>query len=148
MLGAAPPADRKPMLHPRRSFRLFLLACGLSSCSGDAPPIPEVEYSSKIVGGREGTVADNREVISFKVDGRFDCQLHPRGFIANTLGQGITGTIRGTWALNGKTITLTIVSAEDERVLNKSTSSTIQSLTPNELKVRSAVGETSTFVRL
>jgi hypothetical protein len=148
MLGAAPPADRKPMLHPRRSFCLCLLACGLSSCSGDAPPIPEAEYSSKIVGGWEGTVADNREVISFKADGRFDCQLHPRGFIANTLGQGITGTIRGTWALNGKTITLTIVSAEDERVLNKSTTSTIQSLTPNELKVRSAVGETSTFVRL
>jgi hypothetical protein len=136
------------MLHPRRSFCLFLLAVGLSSCSGDAPAIPESEYSSKIVGEWEGTVADNREVISFKADGRFDCQLQPRGFIANTLGQGITGTIRGTWALNGKTITLTIVSAEDERVLNKSTTSTIQSLTPNELKVRSALGETSTFGRL
>ena len=41
------------------------------------------------------------------------------GFISNTLGQGVTGTIRGTWSIQGKVITLTINSAENERLLNK-----------------------------
>jgi hypothetical protein len=125
----------------------FLFACGLSSCSSEAP-VAEAEYPSKIVGEWQGTVGDNREVISFSADGRFACQLQPLGFIANTLGQGVTGTIRGTWAVDGKSISLNISSAEDERVLNKSTTSTIQSFRTNELKVRSALGETSTFVRL
>jgi hypothetical protein len=125
----------------------FLFACGLSSCSSEAP-VAQAEYPSKIVGEWQGTVGDNREVISFSADGRFACQLQPLGFIANTLGQGVTGTIRGTWAVDGKSISLNISSAEDERVLNKSTTSTIQSFRTNELKVRSALGETSTFVRL
>jgi uncharacterized protein (TIGR03066 family) len=125
----------------------FLFTCGLSACSSEAP-VAEAEYASKIVGEWQGTVGDNREVISFNADGRFACQLQPLGFIANTLGQGVTGTIRGTWAVDGKSITLNISSAEDERVLNKSTASTVQSFRTNELKVRSAQGETSTFVRL
>jgi hypothetical protein len=138
------------MDHGRLCFLFlgFLFACGLSSCSPEAPPVPEAEYSAKIVGEWQGTVGDNREVISFKADGRFACQLQPLGFIASTLGQGVTGTIRGTWTLDGMTITLNISSAEDERVLNKSTTSAIQSFKANELKVRSALGETSTFVRL
>jgi hypothetical protein len=133
----------------RRQFLLcgFLFACGLSSCTPESP-VAESSYSSKLVGEWRGTVGDDREVISFKADGRFTCQLQPLGFIANTLGQGITGTIRGTWAVDGKIITLSISSAEDERVLNKATTSTIVSFKADELKVKSDLGETSTFVRL
>jgi hypothetical protein len=42
---------------------------------------------------------------------------------------------------------LNISSAEDARLLNTTTTSTIESLKPNELVVKSASGETSTFVR-
>ena len=41
-----------------------------------------------------------------------------------------------------------VSSAEDERVLNKATTSTIVSFKADELKVKSDLGETSTFVRL
>jgi hypothetical protein len=132
-------------------IRLFLfgllLACGLSSCSPEAP-VAEGEYSAKIVGDWLGTVGDMKETISFGADGRFTSQLRPRGFISNTLGQGVTGTVRGTWAINGKSITLNISSAEDERVLNRATMSTIETFKPNEIVVKSNMGETSTFGRI
>jgi hypothetical protein len=131
--------------------RLFLfgllLACVLSSCSPGATPVGEAEYSAKIVGNWQGTVGDKNETISFGADGRFVSQVLPRGFISNTLGQGVTGTIRGTWAITGKSITLKISSAEDERVLNKVTTSTIETFKTNELIVKSDSGDTSTFVR-
>jgi len=131
-------------------FRVSLLglvfAFCLSSCAPDAA-IDEAQYAAKIVGGWQGTVGDLREGISFSVDGKFVSQMRPRGFISNTLGQGITGTVRGTWAITGNVITLHIDSAEDETVLNKMTTSTIESFKQNELVVRSSKGETSTFVR-
>jgi hypothetical protein len=74
--------------------------------------------------------------------------LRPQGFISNTLSQGVTGTIRGTWAINGKTITLKITSAEDERVNNSVTSSTILAFNQDELSMKSDRGETSTFTRV
>jgi hypothetical protein len=55
---------------------------------------------------------------------------------------GVTGTIRGTWAINGKTITLKITSAEDERVNNSVTSSTILAFNQDELSMKSDRGET------
>jgi hypothetical protein len=100
-----------------------------------------------LVGEWLGTVGDTRETISFGADGTFVSQVRHRGFISNTLGQGVTGTIRGKWAIDGKVITLNISSAEDARLLNTTTTSTIESLKPNELVVKSASGETSTFVR-
>jgi hypothetical protein len=72
----------------------------------------------------------------------------PVGFISNIFGQGVTtGTIAGTWTIKGKSITLSITSAEDERVLNKSTTSTIETFRPNELIVKSNTEGTSTFIR-
>jgi hypothetical protein len=131
--------------------RLFifglLFACWLSSCSPDGSPVGEAEYSAKIVGDWQGTVGDTRETISFGADGGFVSQVRPRGFISNTLGQGVTGTIRGTWAIKGKSITLNISSAEDVRVLNRATTSTIETFKPNELVVKSTTGDTSMFVR-
>jgi hypothetical protein len=127
---------------------MLLVAFGVTSCAPNAPPITETQYSAKLAGDWQGTVGDIKETISFRADGGFTSQVRPTGFISNTLGQGVTGTIRGTWAIQGKVITLTINSAENERLQNKTTSSTIESFKQNALVVKSASGETSTFVRV
>ena len=126
---------------------LVTLALGLSSCK-PPKPVAEAEYSAKIVGNWLGTVGNMKESITFSGDGSFIAQLRPQGFISNTLSQGVTGTIRGTWAINGKTITLKITSAEDERVNNSVTSSTILAFNQGELSMKSDRGETSTFARV
>ena len=125
---------------------LLALAFGISACS-PAKPVAEAEYSAKIVGSWLGTVGDMKESITFSADGSFIAQLRPLGFISNTLYQGVTGTIRGTWVINGKNITLTITSADDERVKNSVTSSTIMAFNTDELSIKSDRGETSTFQR-
>jgi hypothetical protein len=131
-----------------RLFLLSLLFAGaISSCSPNGAPVAEAEYSAKIVGDWQGTVGDERETISFGADGRFTSQVRRRGFISDTLGQGVTGMIRGTWAISGKSITLNISSAEDVRVVNSATTSTIETFKPNEIVVKSATGGTATFVR-
>ncbi|MGC1578731.1 MAG: hypothetical protein WA813_21890, partial [Beijerinckiaceae bacterium] len=129
-----------------RQRQLFVF--GLSACSPDTASVEEAKYSAKIVGDWQGQVEGTRETISFDADGRFVSQVRPRGFISNTLGQGVTGKIFGTWAIEGKSITLNISSAEDEHVLNRTTTSTIETFKPNELVLRSSGGDTSTFVRL
>ena len=126
---------------------LLALALGVSSCK-PPKPVAEAEYSTKIVGNWLGTVGNMKESITFTGDGSFIAQLRPQGFISNTLSQGVTGTIRGTWAINGKTITLKITSAEDERVNNSVTSSTILAFNQDELSMKSDRGDTSTFTRV
>jgi len=123
-----------------------MLALVLSSCAPDAT-VEKAQYSAKIVGNWRGTVGDMTEGISFSADGKFVSQVRPQGFISNTLGQGITGTIRGTWVITGNIVSLHIDSAENETVQNKTTAGTIESFKQNELVVRSSNGETSTFVR-
>jgi len=125
---------------------LLALALGVSSCT-PAEPVAEAEYSAKIVGNWRGTVGNMKESITFNGDGSFIAQLRLQGFISNTLSQGVTGTIRGTWAINGKTITLKITSAEDERVKNSVTSSTILAFNQDEFSIKSERGETSMFTR-
>jgi hypothetical protein len=88
-----------------------------------------------------------KESMTFTADGNFVSNVRPMGFISNTLGQGVTGTIRGTWAIKDKHITLRITNSENERLLNKVTSSTIMKFMQNEIVVKSANGETSTFRR-
>ncbi|HEY2183410.1 MAG TPA: hypothetical protein VGH39_00330 [Xanthobacteraceae bacterium] len=136
------------MVMIRRCCLVSLLVLGLAACSSGGAPVPEAEYAAKIVGDWQGTVGDENEAISFSSDGKFVSQVRQRGFISNTLGQGVTGTVRGTWVIEGKTITLKIESAENERVLNKSTTSAIEAFKPNELVVKSDAGGTSTFVRV
>ena len=138
------------MKHNFNFVRLGLLlafAFGVSSCK-PPKPVAEAEYSAKIVGNWLGTVGNMKESITFSGDGSFIAQLRPQGFISNTLSQGVTGTIRGTWAINGKTITLKITSAEDERVNNSVSSSTILAFNQGELSMKSDRGETSTFTRV
>jgi hypothetical protein len=126
----------------------MLLACALAGCSRDGAPVAEVDYPRSIVGDWQGTVGDERETISFRADGGFTSQVRRRGFISDTLGQGVTGSIRGTWAISGRRVTLTINSAEDVRLLNSSTTSTIEAFTPNKIMVKSSAGGTATFVRV
>jgi len=126
---------------------LLTLALGVSSCT-QAKPVAEAEYSEKLVGNWLATVGNKKESITFSEGGSFIAQLRPEGFISNTLSQGVTGTIRGTWAINAKTMTLKITSAEDERVNNSVTSSTILVFNQDELSMKSDRGETSTFIRV
>jgi hypothetical protein len=100
------------------------------------------------VGRWQGTVGDLKETMSIDGDGTFVCQLHPMGFIANTLSQGVTGTIRGTWKITGAMITLRITGAENERLRNRMVSSTIVAFKEDELVLKSDRGETSRFQRV
>ena len=141
---------RQGMLRGTGGYLLMLwllLAAAEVSCSSNSAPVPESGYAQALVGNWQGTVGDMKETITFKADGKFVSQVRPRGFISNTLGQGTTGTIQGTWTLKDKGITLNITGAENEQLRNKTTSSTILSFTQNQLVVRSASGETSTFLR-
>ena len=129
------------------SLLVLVFVFGLSSCAPDGATVDEAQYAAKIVGDWQGTVADVNETISFSAGGRFMSRVRRRGFISNTLGQGTTDTIRGTWTIKGNVISLNIDSAENENVLNKTTTSTINMFKQNELALRSSSGETSTFVR-
>jgi len=130
------------------SLLALIFVFGLLSCAPDGAAIDEAQYAAKIVGDWQGTVADVNETISFSADGRFMSRVRRRGFISNTLGQGTTGTIRGTWTIKGNVISLNIDSAEDANVVNKTATSTIEMFKRNELVVRSSRGETSTFMRM
>lgn len=126
---------------------LFILLLGVSSCS-PVTPVVESKYSADILGQWAGMVDGMEESITFREDGRFEALLRPGGFIGNTISQGTTGSISGTWAINGETITLMITGAEDEHVLNSKTTSTILSFNSNEIVLKSDTGATSTFTRM
>ena len=143
----------QPRLHLRMNLSflsmlglLLALAFGILSCT-PAEPVAEAEYGATIVGNWLGTVGDMKESMTFNTDGSFIAQVRPRGFISNTLSEGVTGTIHGTWVINRKNITLKITSAEDELVKNSVTSSTILAFSLDELTIKSDSGETSTFQR-
>jgi hypothetical protein len=115
----------------RLSLLGLILALSLLSCAPDEDAtIREAQYAAKIVGDWQGIVGDVRETISFSADGKF------------------TSHVRGTWAIEGNVITLSIDSADMANVLNKTATSTIEMFKQNELTVRSSRGETSTFVRM
>ncbi len=133
----------------KRLGPLLVLALGVSACR-PAKPVAEAGYSTKIVGNWLGTVGDMKESITFSANGTFIAHVRSQGFISDTLSQGVTGTIRGTWAINGKTISLKITSADDalvKLVKNGVTSSTIVAFNQEELSLKNDMGKTSTFTR-
>lgn len=130
-----------------RASLAVLIACALVSCSPSAK-VAEADYPTTLVGGWQGTVGDAKEDITFNGDGTFAAYVRPTGFISNTLGQGVTGTIRGTWTIKGKTVTLTVDSTVRENVRNRTTTSTIESFKTDEIVVKSEQGATTTFVRM
>jgi hypothetical protein len=131
-----------------RAVLSVILLASLLSCSPSGTPVPQADYAARIVGGWQGTVGDVSETITFNADGKFVSEVRPRGFISNTLGQGVTGTVRGTWQISGNAITLAVTSAQDARLADTATKSAIEKFEPNELVVKSDRGETSTFRRL
>jgi len=131
-----------------RAIAVVVLGFCLASCVNNSPPVPEAQYSTKIVGRWQGTVGDVKETMSIDGDGTFVCQVHPMGFIANTLSQGVTGTIRGTWKITGAIITLRITGTENERLRNRIASSTIVAFKEDELVLKSDGGGTSSFQRV
>lgn len=137
--------NRTPWIN---SIIAAILGFCLASCADNSLPVPEAEYSAKIVGQWQGTVGHFKETMLLKGDGTFLCKLYPAGFIANTLSQGVTGTIRGTWKITGAIITLRITSSENEHLRDKVVSSTIVSFRTNKLVLRSDRGETSPFQRV
>jgi hypothetical protein len=143
--------SRGPLAHVADTVRAILsglMLASLLSCSPSGTPVPQADYATRIVGGWQGTVGDISETITFNADGKFVSEVRPRGFISNTLGQGVTGTVRGTWQVSGNAITLSVTSAQDARLGDTATKSTIEKFEPNELVVKSDRGETSTFRRL
>ena len=131
-----------------RAIAVVVLGFCLASCVNNSPPVPEAHYSTKIVGHWQGTVGDVKETMSIDGDGTFVCQIHPMGFIANTLSQSVTGTIRGTWKITGAIITLRITGAKNELLGNRIASSTIVAFKEDELVLKSDRGETSSFQRV
>ena len=120
----------------------------LASCANNSQPVPESDYSTKIVGRWQGTVGGLKETMSIDGDGTFVCELRPTGFLANTLSQSVTGTVRGTWKIAGAIITLRITGAKDERLGNSIASSRIVGFKEDKLILESDRGETSSFQRV
>ena len=137
-------SNRKSLL---KVIRLTILVFCFSACVNNSI-VPESEYSAKIIGSWQGTVGDMKETMSIKNDSTFVCQIHPRGFIANTLSQSVTGTIIGTWNITGAIITLRITGAKNERLANRVTLSTIITFKKDELVLKSDNGKTSSFIRM
>ena len=131
-----------------RVIVVVVLGFCLASCAKNSQPVPEADYSTKIVGRWQSTVDDLKETMSFGGNGTFVCRLYPMGFIANTLYPSATGKVRGTWKTSGALITLAISGAENARLMNKIASSTIMAFKEDKLVLKSDRGETSPFQRV
>ena len=131
-----------------RAIAVAVLGFCLASCANNSSTVPEAEYSTEIVGRWQGTVGDLKETMSIDADGTFVCQLYPAGFIANTLSQGVKGTVRGTWEITGAMVTLKITDEKKERLENRTAASTIVAFKKDELVLKSDRGGTSPFQRV
>jgi len=126
----------------------IVFTCYITSCTNNTVVIPKSEYSAKIIGQWMGTVGDLKESMALNSDSTFVCQLYLDGFIANTLSQGVKGTVNGRWNIKDSTITLNITGEKNENLENGSAISTIISLKENELVLKSDKNETSLFERV
>ena len=120
----------------------------LASCAKKATPVALAEYPTRIVGHWQGTVGSLKETMMLDGDGTFVCQIHPMGFLANTLSQSVPGQVSGTWNIDGAVITLKITGKKHEHLGDWITSSTIESFKTDELTLESNRGETSSFRRV
>jgi hypothetical protein len=130
------------------AIAVIVLGFCVGSCENNSSTVPESEYSTTIVGRWQGTVGASKETMSIDGDGTFVCQLYPTGFIANTLSQGVKGTVHGTWKISGAIITLRITGAKNERLENTNAASTIVAFKKDEIVLRSDGGGTSPFHRV
>ena len=131
-----------------RAIAVAVLGFCLASCANKSATVPEAEYATTIVGHWQGTVGNVKETMSIDGDGTFVCQIHPLGFLANTLSQSRPGKISGTWNITGAIITLKITGEKHEHLGDWITSSTIESFKADELVLKSDRGGTSPFRRV
>jgi hypothetical protein len=125
-----------------------ILGLCLVSCTNNLLNVSKAEYPTKIIGTWQGTVGNLKETMSIKGDGNFVCRLHPGGFISNMIFPTVPGTVSGTWKINNAIITLSITSEKNENLRNMIASSTIVAFKEDELVLKSARGETSSFLRV
>ena len=130
------------------NIAIVVLGVCLEPCSNNSSAIPEEEYSTKLVGRRQGAAGELKETMNVNGDGTFSCQLYPTGFIADALSQGVRGTVHGTWKITGAVITLRITGEKNELLANKTASSTIVAFRNGELILKSDHGGTSPFKRV
>jgi hypothetical protein len=127
---------------------IMILGIFLSSCSINLTPVPEAQYSVKIIGNWQGTVGDSKETMSINRDGTFVCHIHSTGFIATTLSQSLPGEISGTWKITGSIITMNITGSKNEHPENKIASSVITTFKTDELTLKSDTAGSSSFHRV
>ena len=123
-----------------------LLLFNLNACTS-SERIPDSEFPKAIIGEWLGTVDNLKESIKFKDDGTYIAKVRPTGFLANTLSESRTGTVSGTWLIQGNTITLKITGTKNEQVLNSGTTSTILEFRNNEILLKDEKGASTTFTR-
>ncbi len=131
-----------------RPIALVVLGFCFVSCAKKATPVAPAEYPASIVGHWQGTVGSSKETMTIDGDGTFVCQIHPQGFLDNTLSQSVPGEVSGTWKITGAVITLEITGEKHEHLGNRVASSTIESFKADELVLKSDRGETSPFRRM
>lgn len=127
---------------------VLVLGMFFGGCEKNLAPVPEIEYSTKIIGSWLGTDSGSKETMTINKDGTFVCKMHSTGFIANTLSQRRSGTISGTWKITGTMITLNITGSKNDRLENHFTSSKIMDFKEDELTLKSDQGETSVFQKI
>lgn len=143
------PATLKPKCPSWLTAILFaVIGICLASCAKKATPVALAEYSTRIVGHWQGTVGSSKEIMTIDGDGTFVCQIHPMGFLANTLSQSVPGKVSGNWNITGAVITLKITGEKHNHLGDRANSSAIESLKTDELTLKSDRGETSTFERM
>jgi len=130
------------------AIQCVVIGICLASCAKKATPIVPAEYSTSIVGQWQGTVGSSKEIMTIDSDGTFVCQIHPIGFLVNTLSQSVPGKVSGNWNITGAVITLKITGEKHNHLGDRANSSTIESLKTDELTLKSDRGETSTFERM
>lgn len=136
-----------PAVRIARVALAVVLALCLSSCERAGAPLPQSQYAQALPGEWQGSVGGAQESIHLAADGSFRAQVQSGGFIGTTLGQGSAGTLRGSWTLQGASITLAVDQASGERPADSSTTSTIVSFNQNQLVLEDAAGALTTFDR-
>jgi hypothetical protein len=131
-----------------KAIILMVFTCCITCCSNNSIVVSEHDYPTEVIGSWSGTAGNLKEAISLNHDSTFVCQVYPNGFIANTLSQGVKGSVNGKWKIRGAIITLIITGEKNENLENKIATSTILSLNKNELVLKSDNGETSRFERV
>ena len=121
-----------------------LMILNFNACTS-SERIPESEFPKAIIGEWLGTVENLKESIKFKDDGTYIAKVRPTGFLANTLSESSTGTVSGTWLIQGNIITLKITGTKNEQVLNAGTTSTILEFRKNEILLKDEKGEKTRF---